>query len=139
MMDVTNELEGNARYDRAAAESGLASLLLGGVLVLTAMLMLHINLHMFHNPRAWSPGDVQPLRYVIGVGALALTALTGASLAFGIRGVLLAYRHRQTSALAWAGVMISTFAGILWIVALVNSFAVTDMLLRTVAFPRLLP
>jgi|GEM_PF-5883002 len=139
MTDMTNERKDNAGHDRAAAEWGLASLLLGGVLVLTAMLMLHINLHMYHNPRAWWPNDVRPLRYVVGVGSLALAGLTSASLAFGIRAILLAHRLRQPSALAWAGAMIALFAGFLWVVTLVNFFSVIDMLLRMPQIPRLLP
>lgn len=135
---MTHEPHNESRSG-AAAEWGLASLLMGGVLVLTAMLMLHINLHMYHNPRAWWPNDVQPLRYVVGVGAFAVVGLSLASVGFGIRGVWLAFRHRQTSALAWAGMLIGIFAGCLWIVALVNSFAVTDMLLRTPTLPKLVP
>ena len=101
------------------------------------MLMLHINLHIYHNPRAWSPNDVRMLRYVVIGGAVVVAFLTGASLAFGIRGVLLASRYRQTAALAYAGVLISSFALLLWIVTLVNFFNVTDMLLRMPPLPRL--
>lgn len=135
MTDVANEPKGNTMQDRAAAEWGLASLLMGGVLVLTAMLMLHLNLHMYHNPRAWWPNDVRALRYVVLVGSVALVGLTGASVAFGVRGVLLAHRRRHPSALAWAGVQIAIFAGFLWIVTLVNFFSVTGMLLRTAVLP----
>ena len=53
---MTHEPQNDLR-NGVAAEWGLASLLTGGVLVLTAMLMLHINLHIFPNPRAWSPGN----------------------------------------------------------------------------------
>ena len=68
---MTHEPQNDLR-NGVAAEWGLASLLTGGVLVLTAMLMLHINLHIFPNPRAWSPGDVQLLRYVVAFGSLAV-------------------------------------------------------------------
>ncbi len=137
MTPETNESQDNSKRDRAAAEWGLASLLMGGVLVMTAMLMLHINLHMYHNPRAWWPDDVRSLRYVGIVGSFELAGLTGASLTFGIRGVLLANRLRQPSALAYAGVLISTFALFLWIITLVNFFSVTDMLLRMPPLPRI--
>jgi hypothetical protein len=114
---------------RNAAEWGLASLLLGGLLAVMAMLTLQINLQMYLNPKGWWPNDVRPVQYVGIAGAIVLAGLTGTSIAFGIRSLMLAYKHAQPTALGWLGTMTSVFALLLWIGTLVNLFSVLDMLI----------
>ena len=115
---------------RCAAEIGLASLLLGGLLAVIAVLVLQINLQMFLSPRAWSANDVRAIQYVAIVGAIVMAGLTTTSMAFGIRSIANAKMHSQPSALGWAGFLISTLALLLWIGALVDLFSVLDMLMR---------
>ena len=111
-----------------AAEWGLASLLLGGLLAVMAMLTLQINLQMYLTPRVWSLDDIRPIQYAGIAAAIVLAGLTGTSIAFGIRSLVLAYKHVRPSALGWAGTMTSIFALLLWICTLVDLFSVLDML-----------
>ena len=115
---------------RSAAEIGLASLILGGLLAVMAILVLQINLQMFLSPRAWASNDVQAIRYAAVAGAIVMGGLTITSMAFGIRSIATANNHAQTNALGWAGLLISTLALLLWIGTLVDLFFVLDMLLR---------
>jgi hypothetical protein len=115
---------------RIAAEWGLASLLLGGLLAMMAMLTLQINLQMYLSPRVWSQGDLRPIYYVAIVGAIFLFGMTSTSIAFGIRSLVVAYRRAQPCALGWAGILVSTLALLLWIGTFVDLFSVLDMLMR---------
>lgn len=130
MTTTPDEPKGSPSATRGAAEWGLASLLFGGLLAVLAMLTLQINLQMFLSPRIWSPSDVRPLQYAGVGGAIVLACLTGTSIAFGIRSLAIAYRRAQPCALGWAGTLISILALLLWIGALVDLFAVLDMLMR---------
>ena len=109
---------------RGAAEWGLASLLLGGVLALMAMLTLQINLHIFLGPRNWSPNDVRPILFAAVPGGIFVLGMTGASIAFGIRSLALAYQRAQPCALGWAGLLISTLGLPLWILTLIDLLGV---------------
>ncbi len=120
----------NPAPTRAASEWGLASLLLGGLLAVMALLILQINLQIFLSPRSWSRDDVRPIHDVAIVGAIILAGLTSASLAFGIRSLLLAYKYKEPAALGWAGVLVSTLALLMWIGAFIDLFAILDMLMR---------
>jgi hypothetical protein len=130
MSNVTNEPQNNGTPCRSAAETGLASLLLGGILALMAMLTLQINLQMYFSPRVWPLNDVRPIFYAAILSSIVLAGITGTSIAFGIRGLMIAYKNRLPAALGWAGLLISGLALFLWIGALVDLFSVLEMLRR---------
>lgn len=117
--------------NRGAAECGLASLLLGGFLAIMAMLSLQINLQMYLGTKAWSQNDLRPIAYAAVAGAVVLAVLLGTSLALAVRSLLLARRNGQSSALGWAGLLLTVPALLLWVGALVDLFAVLEMLERT--------
>ena len=126
MTTTLNEPQGNALPTRHAAEWGLASLLLGGLLVIMGMLEMQINQQMY-GPHRLSANDAHPIVYAAILGALLLAGMTSASIAFAIRSLVLAIKHSQPSALGWAGLMISTFALLLWIGTFIDLFAILDM------------
>src|SRR6266436_749471 len=115
---------------RRAAEWGFASLLLGGILALLAVLVLQINLHLFLGPPAWGASDLRALYNVTIAGSVVLGTMCAASVAFAIRSLVLAYKCGQPSALGWAGLMLSILALLLWMGALVDLFEVVDTLVR---------
>jgi hypothetical protein len=115
---------------RHAAEWGFASLLMGGILAVLAMLMLLINLLLFLSPPVWGPSDLRALYYVAIAGVVVLVGIGFTSVAFGIRSLASAYKRGQPSALGWAGLLISILALLLWIGALVDLFEVVDTMMR---------
>lgn len=123
--------ESNLReaQNRSAAEWGLASLLLGGLLAVMAMLMLQINLQMFLGPKVWSPGDVRPIYYAAILATLVLFCMTSMGIAFGIRSLVIAYGRGQPCALGWAGTLMSVLALLLWLGTLYDLFEVLGMLM----------
>jgi hypothetical protein len=120
----------NPSQTRQAAEWGFASLLLGGILAVLAVLALQISLHLFLGPPGWGPSDLRALHDVTIAGCVVLGAMCGASVAFGIRSLVLAYKRGQPSALGWAGLMLSILALLLWIGTLIDLFEVVDTLVR---------
>jgi hypothetical protein len=120
----------NALQTRQAAEWGFASLLLGGILAVLAVLVLQINLHLFLGPAAWGASDLRALHNVTIAGSVVLGVMCAASVAFATRSLVLASKLGQPSALGWAGLMLSVLALLLWIGALVDLFEVMDTLAR---------
>jgi hypothetical protein len=120
----------NQPQTRQAAEWGLASLLLGGILAVLGLFMLQIDLHLFLSPPVWAPSDLRTLHNVAICGAFVLGGMGIASIAFGIRSLVFAYKRAQPSALGWAGLLISVLALLLWIGALADLFAVVDTMVR---------
>lgn len=113
---------------RGAAEWGLASLLMGGMLCVAAILTLQINLQMYLVPRAWPLEELRTIRDAAIVGASFVLVISLASVVFGIRGAVLAYRNAQPCALGWGGFLLSFFALLLWIGTFVDLLGVLDML-----------
>jgi hypothetical protein len=128
-MTTLDEPKINPSQGRNAAEWGLASLLLGGLLSVMAMLTLQINLQMWVTRASWSAGDVRPIYYAAIVGAIVLFCMTSTSIGFGIRSLVIAYKRAQPCALGWAGLMTSTLALLLWIGTLVDLLEVLDVLM----------
>ena len=129
MATALEEPKVHESQNRSAAEWGLASLLLVGLLAVMAMLMLQINLQMYFSPRAWPLGDVSPIFYVAILATVVLFFLTTISIAFGIRSLVIAYKSGQPCALGWAGTLMSTLALFVWTGTLVDLFSVLDMLM----------
>ena len=115
---------------RRAAEWGFASLVSGGVLAVLAVLVLLINLQLFVGPPVWGPTDLRALHDVAIAGSIVLGVMCAASIAFAICSLFLAYKYGQTSALGWAGLMLSVLALLLWIGALIDLFEVVDLMVR---------
>jgi hypothetical protein len=103
---------------------------MGGLLSIMAMLVLQINLQMFLGPPGWGADDLRGIRAFSIVGCVGIGILCAMSLAFGIVGLVNAFRLGQTSALAWVGIATSIFAVGLWIFVLIDLFAVVEFLAR---------
>jgi hypothetical protein len=102
---------------RHAAEWGLAALLGGGFLMVTAAVVLLFNLTFWNaGSNVVSTADMR-LAFAGGViGVLALLGLCMASLTIGARALQSAMTRRQPAGLALAGTMISAGALVLWII-----------------------
>ncbi len=114
----------------SAAQWGLASLLMGGLFILMAMLELQLNMQLFVYSSRFSIRDARQIHDSAMLAAIILPGLTITSIAFGIRGVALAYKRAQPCALAWAGVLMSTLALALWFFTFYNLFDILDMMIR---------
>jgi hypothetical protein len=102
---------------RHAVEWGLAALLGGGFLMVTAAVVLLFNLTFWNaGSNVISTADMR-LAFAGGViGVLALLGLCMASLTIGARAIQSALTRRQPAGLAVAGTMISAGALVLWII-----------------------
>jgi hypothetical protein len=105
----------DAAASRYAAEWGLASLLLGGVLTIIAPVMLIFNL-MF-----WVSGPTVVTRDEMRVALGAAVVLLGVigvlgllSVRFGFKGLGAARAYGQPAALPVAGILVSLLALLLW-------------------------
>jgi hypothetical protein len=115
---------------RHAAEWGFASLLLGGILAILAMMLLQINLHLYLSPPVWGATDLRALHGVTIVGTVVFLGTAGISIAFACLSIGGAYRRRQPTALGWAGLLLSVIALLLWIGGLLDLLAVLDTMMR---------
>jgi hypothetical protein len=98
------------------AEWGLASLLLGVALMVMAPVTLLVSLLLWTGGRP-VPEDFRGLAVMGGLAALgALVALGVASLAFGVRALVVAGRTGRPTGLAWGGALASAVALVLWLV-----------------------
>ena len=102
---------------RHAAEWGLASLLMGGVLAIIAPVTLVFNLNFWvRGPRVLAPGDMELafLAAVVGVTFVLLLCLT--SLAFSIKAWRSASANYQPAGLPVAGTLISLLSLGMWVI-----------------------
>jgi uncharacterized membrane protein len=118
MPDLREDLEDSA-VTRHAAEWGLASLLMGGILSILALITLLLNLTFWlgsrHGP-VLAPADMH-LAYKGVIAALALIALLCLlSLIFGIKAWRSARTNYQPAGLGVAGTLISVLALLLWVI-----------------------
>ena len=116
MPDLREDLEDSA-VTRHAAEWGLASLLMGGILAILAPIVLIFNLIFWLNgPRVIAPPDMH-LAYKAVIAGLALIALLCLlSLIFGIKAWRSARINYQPAGLGVAGTLISLLALLLWVI-----------------------
>ena len=102
---------------RYAAEWGLASLLMGGVLAIIAPVMLVFNLIFWlQGPRVLAPQDMWLAHKAAIVGVAFLALLCLASVGFGIKAWRAASATFQPAGLAVAGTLVSLLALGLWII-----------------------
>lgn len=120
------EFEATGRH----AESGLASLLLGGILAMMAMVMLAINLLLFVSPFVWAAKDLHLLFQAAVAGTIVIGPIALFSVFVGIHAVVSGFKRRQFSALGLSGLFISTLALLLWAGAIADLFSVVDYLQR---------
>ena len=123
----------NQAQARHAAEWGLASLLMGGMLSVLSLLTFLINISLWGYSRAGislSPGEVQAVFIGAIFGAVIVPAICLAGIVFAIRSLASAFRREQPSALGWAGLLMSILALLLWIAAFVDLFMILGMMRR---------
>src|SRR5262245_787291 len=123
----------NQSLSRHAAEWGLASLLLGGILSVLALLVFQINVVLYLSARSGpilTPGEVRAVFIGSIVGAIIIAARCLTSMIFGIYSLVSAFRFQQPAALGWAGLLISILALLFWIAALVDLFMIVGMMMR---------
>jgi hypothetical protein len=120
-----------APMSRHAAEWGLASLLGGGFLMVTAAVILVLNLIFWNaGPTVLSPADMRLALAAALVGVPAMLGLCIASLIVGVRAVQSAATRAQPAGLALVGALISAGALMLW------TFAGADLLMILFSFVR---
>jgi hypothetical protein len=101
---------------RVAAEWGLASVLMGGVLVVCCPIMLIFDwLSYSGSSSALSGSDLKTSRLAAVFVYVMVIAFGGAALGFGIRAWQAAAAHRQPLGLALAGVFTSGVGLLLWL------------------------
>src|SRR5436853_185887 len=102
---------------RAGFEWGLASLLMGGLLALMALVMLITNVLLFFGAADKLDPASQSLATLVGlVGVVGVLVLCVISIVFGVRGVKRAQWFDTPTAVPLAGVLISIAATFLWLV-----------------------
>ncbi len=113
---------------RHAAEWGLASLLTGGAMLLLTSVVMVFALIFWINGReiVGTAADWANKLTLVGavIAALVLIALTGASLAVGIRALQSASQRRQPAGLALAGTMVSAVALLLFTLMAIGTLMV---------------
>ena len=115
---------------RHAAEWGLASLILAGVLGVLAMLTLLAVAQIFFGPPIWARQDLRAIFWVSIVFVVLILGMTGAATAFGIVSLVSAVKRGQPLALGLAGLLLSIFVLLVWIFVLIDLFSVLDFLMR---------
>jgi hypothetical protein len=117
--------------NRHAAEWGLASLLLGAMLSVTALLMLVLNVLLgTMAPQIMGPGDVHLATVGACFGVAAVVGVASFGMAAASFGLTSAIRRRQPAALPLAGIVACALALLLWLVATVDLFMVLDLMRR---------
>lgn len=124
----------NPSQSRYAAEWGLASLLMGGFLLVLAGLCLQLNLQLFLSGPVWALEDLVRLQDGAVAAAVVLIGLCVISLCLGIVGVVSAFRRCQPCALGLAGIVLSLGALTLWIVAVINLHEVASVMILRQGF-----
>jgi hypothetical protein len=130
MAEETCEIPTSGAQGRYAAEWGLASLILAGVLVLAALLALLVILLFVAVLSQLRPGrsDVQVAAIVAAILVGLFWMLTVISLVFAVVGVRAAWRRCQPGGLPLAGLIFSLFAFLLWLaVILVLVMNIVDL------------
>jgi hypothetical protein len=113
---------------RHAAELGLASLVMGGVLFLAApiTLLLAVQVWRFADQ---SPRVVQLHAWLARFGVVIALLTATASIVFGTRGISSAARCRQPMGLSIAGLLLSVAAFGLWVITAIGLLNTTESLL----------
>ena len=116
---------------RHAAEWGLASLIMGSVVVIIAPVTLLLNIWLWVFRRDVIPPEHLRLAYNGLLGGIILVfvlALLG--IVFGIRGLVLAAVRYQPAGLAAAGIIVSTIALFLWIFVSIDLIMIMEGMMR---------
>jgi hypothetical protein len=101
-----------------AAQWGLASLLIGGVLILASCITLVFNVLLWRTGPAGIPIG---LAYAGGIiGTVVVLALGIVGIVFGVRGWLRASSDRACAALPVAGTLTSLVGVVTWLVAAID-------------------
>lgn len=118
---------------RHAAEWGLASLLLSGVSAVVALLTVLFGTIYYANFIQVRPGRGEATLTVVFTGAIALlfSALSVASVFFGVIGLRSAGARRQPAGLPLAGTLLSVVVVLMWVAVTIGLvFEAADVLRR---------
>jgi hypothetical protein len=122
--------------DRHAAEWGLASLFLGGVLCVMALVAMLLNLFVGSLARnIMSPGDARLALNAAFIVLGAVFLLTLFSIGAAVKGVFSAQNRQHPAALPLAGLFLSFLALIVWIIAAFEIIGILTALARHVPVP----
>ena len=114
-MDEWNSYGEGMKVDRYATDWGLASFLIGGLLVSMAPAQLIFNLLYFKSgaylgPRAEMDAQkIATVVYAVGIGAVLAVSLFA-----GLRGLSAARRRKQPAALPLVGILATGLAALMW-------------------------
>ena len=123
----------NQSQARHAAEWGLASLLMGGILSILSLLALLINIILYAHALSGpflGPGELTAVFIAAIFGAVIVPAICVTGIVFGIRSLASAFGRDQPGALGWAGLLMSLLALLLWIAVIVDLFMILGMMQR---------
>jgi hypothetical protein len=109
-----------------AAQWGLASLMIGGVVFVASPVLLVFNTIFANGGRYRVPMGLAWTASIIGL--VTILAIGVASIVFGARGCIIAGRQRQCPALAVAGMFMSIAAVISWLIVAIDLIVVLAML-----------
>jgi hypothetical protein len=116
------------RRDGLASSWGLSSLLLGGVLLITAAITLACNILLWlAGPRGLDLSLIYVGGIVCLIGAVCIALC---SVGFGIRGLARAVAHGESPSFALAGTLVSLLAVLAWIVVGVDLIMILETFKR---------
>jgi hypothetical protein len=116
---------------RHAGEWGLASLVLGGLIVIVAPITLIFNLLLWMGRQQAVPPEHMRLAYSGALAALIVVFVLGiVGLVFGVRGLVSAAVRRQPAGLAVGGVIVNAAALLLWLIVSIDQIMIWEGMLR---------
>jgi len=120
--------EPDVRWQRHAAEWGIASLAIGGVLVLASPMTLVLSAQVWaHSDRTAEVVLLHAWLARVGVGVALLLAITG--LGCGVKALHLAFVCEEPAGLAFGGLVVSLAGCLLWVITAVALLNTTESLL----------
>ena len=105
---------------------GLAGLLIGCTLLLSACVLMVFNVLLFMRGMRGVPRDLAQVGGVIGVGGVALLGVL--AVIFGYRGWSAASRREESGALGVAGCAAGAVGLVAWLIAGIDLLATLDVL-----------
>jgi hypothetical protein len=112
---------------KPAADAGLASLILGALLVIVSPITIIITILLASIGPArmnMGPPDIAYATVALIAGLVLIFVLGVFGLIFGIRSLLAARSRGQSRSLGWVGVITNSIGLVLWIMASVNLITV---------------
>jgi hypothetical protein len=105
---------------------GLAALLIGCSLLMSACMLMVFNVILFRSGMGGIPRELAQIGGVIGMVSVALLGACGAW--WGYRGWSAAVRQKESTAMGVAGTVVSVVGLVAWLIAAIDLLAVLDVI-----------